>query len=316
MKIFLSWSGDRSKAVAAALRDWLPLILHYAKPWLSQRDIGAGERWALEIGKELEDSNFGIVVLTSDNLIAPWILFESGALSKAFAASAVVPYLVDVDFKDVTGPLDQFQAKKSDHGGTLELVAAMNSRSADPLDQGRLEELFDALWPKLASKLAELPAPGKAEAKPRSQNQVLEDVVASVRRMEARFDQLEARVVQLVRPTPSVEVTVEGRFPALGDAPAISSLLSATSLRSWRTLLVLTQTSTVMNGICTIADASEISADLTGRRMLGAHGVLGSALFCAKDRSELVSSARNFHAVSTPDGNFVNSKGSLFKCAG
>jgi hypothetical protein len=31
MEIFLSWSGDRSKAVASALRNWLPLVLHYEK---------------------------------------------------------------------------------------------------------------------------------------------------------------------------------------------------------------------------------------------------------------------------------------------
>jgi hypothetical protein len=227
MKIFLSWSGDRSKGVAIALREWLPLILYYAKPWLSHRDIVAGERWAIEIGKELEDTNFGIVVLTSDNLDAPWILFEAGALSKAFAASAVMPYLVDVDFKDVSGPLAQFQSKKCDRDSTLELVIAINAKSPEPTDQGRLAELFDALWPKLQGKLAQLPPARPEDAKPRSDAQVLEDVVASIRSLETRFEQMERRIVRLVRPTPTLELTIEGHFPALGDAPVISFAPSA-----------------------------------------------------------------------------------------
>lgn len=68
MKLFISWSGERSRAVGRALRDWIPLALHFAQPWLSERDIDAGERWAAEIGKELESSHFGIICLTQENL--------------------------------------------------------------------------------------------------------------------------------------------------------------------------------------------------------------------------------------------------------
>lgn len=32
MKIFLGWSGERSKALAEAMREWLPLVLHYVEP--------------------------------------------------------------------------------------------------------------------------------------------------------------------------------------------------------------------------------------------------------------------------------------------
>ena len=112
MKIFLSWSGERSKSLATALRDWLPLILHYAQPWLSDKDISAGDRWGLEIGKELEESSFGIICLTQENLGAPWILFEAGALSKIVLVNSVCPYLLDVEYSDIGGPLSQFQAKR------------------------------------------------------------------------------------------------------------------------------------------------------------------------------------------------------------
>jgi TIR domain len=61
MKVFISWSGERSQILAQALREWLPMVLQSVDPWLSQADIEAGERWAEKIAKELEGCNFGIL---------------------------------------------------------------------------------------------------------------------------------------------------------------------------------------------------------------------------------------------------------------
>ena len=83
MKVFISWSGPRSRAVAVALKDWLPLVLEGVDPWVSDKDISAGERWAQSVAGELESANFGIICITPENLNADWILFESGALSKS-----------------------------------------------------------------------------------------------------------------------------------------------------------------------------------------------------------------------------------------
>lgn len=57
MKVFISWSGERSQALALALRDWLPLVLHYVEPWLLEADVSAGDRWVQAVAKELEASN-------------------------------------------------------------------------------------------------------------------------------------------------------------------------------------------------------------------------------------------------------------------
>jgi TIR domain len=89
MKVFISHSGPRSRAIALALKDWMPLVLHYVDPWVSQKDIAAGDRWAVEVGAKLSDSNFGIICLTPENLNAPWLLFEAGAISKSFDEGAV-----------------------------------------------------------------------------------------------------------------------------------------------------------------------------------------------------------------------------------
>ena len=82
MKIVISWSGERSKAIAEIFRLWLPCCLQYIEPWMSDSDIPKGKRWALELAGQLAGANFGLVCLTPENLYSPWVNFEAGALSK------------------------------------------------------------------------------------------------------------------------------------------------------------------------------------------------------------------------------------------
>ena len=187
MKIFLGWSGERSQGMAVAIRDWLPLVLHYAEPWVSETDIAAGERWADAIAKELDACNFGILCVTPENLSSPWILFEAGSLAKSLENSRVVPLLLDLDLSGIAGPLAQFQAKKIDRSGVEEAVLSINRSAADPVQDTRVKQLFDALWPDLESKLHTIPAPREAAKPARSQSQILEDLVASVRALEAKL---------------------------------------------------------------------------------------------------------------------------------
>src|SRR5437016_4734535 len=90
MKIFISWSGSRSKLLGNKLRTWLPLVLQNVHPYMSNDDIPTGARWLHSISSELESSDFGILCLTPENLRAPWINFEAGALSKKVDNSRVV----------------------------------------------------------------------------------------------------------------------------------------------------------------------------------------------------------------------------------
>jgi hypothetical protein len=95
MKVFISWSGPKSQAVAIALRDWIPLLFQAVEPWVSSADIQAGSRWTTELPKNLENSNFGILCMTKDNLTAPWLVFEAGALFRSLPLGQVVPFLLD-----------------------------------------------------------------------------------------------------------------------------------------------------------------------------------------------------------------------------
>jgi len=187
MKVFISWSGERSQALAQALHDWIPLVLHNVEPWLSQADIEAGDRWAEAVAKELADSNFGIICVTRENVGSPWVLFEAGALAKSMQGSKVIPLLLDLDVRDITGPLAQFQAKKVDKAGISEVVHSMNLTANQAVPESRAKQLFDALWPEFEKKVAGIPKQPAQAKHARPQHEILEELVTSVRSLDSRL---------------------------------------------------------------------------------------------------------------------------------
>ncbi len=110
MKIFLSWSGQLSHSVALLLKRWLPSVLQYVdEPFVSSKDIEKGTAWFGDISKRLNESDFGIICLTSENLKSEWIHFEAGAIANKFQGSRIPGLLVNVRHSDVEPPLSQFQ---------------------------------------------------------------------------------------------------------------------------------------------------------------------------------------------------------------
>jgi hypothetical protein len=186
MKVFISWSGETSRSLADALHNWLLLVLHYVEPWMSDVDIDAGDRWGESVAKELEASNFGIICVTRENVSSSWILFEAGALAKSMKGSRVIPLLFDLDFRDISGPLAQFQAKKLEKSGIGEVVQSINQSAESPDDQGRATQLFDALWPQLEAAVDAIPTDTEPAKHARPQGEILEEMVASIRTLDAR----------------------------------------------------------------------------------------------------------------------------------
>ena len=192
MKVFISWSGERSQLLAQALHGWLPLVLHYVQPWLSEADVSAGDRWAQAVAKELETSNFGIICVTPENLGSPWVLFEAGALAKSIQGTKVIPLLFNLEFSDISGPLAQFQAKKFERSGLAEVIHSINQSAAEPIPEDRARQLFTALWPELEKQLATIPAEAPSEKHMRPAHEILEELVTGVRGLDVRFRDFES----------------------------------------------------------------------------------------------------------------------------
>jgi hypothetical protein len=185
MKLFISWSGDRSRIVAEALRSWIPDIIQAVKPWVSGVDIRAGTRWSREVEQQLLDTRFGILCLTKENQTAPWLVFEAGALAKSVEGSAVCPYLIGMTPGELLdGPLTAFQAKRADREDTFDLIGAINSTlpESERLGEGQLQKAFTRWWPDLESVLTNLPS-SSAPPVQRSASDIAEELLTSTRQI-------------------------------------------------------------------------------------------------------------------------------------
>ncbi len=196
MKVFISWSGTRSKELAIALKEWLPLVLQYVEPWVSEKDISAGERWAQAIAGELESSNFGIICVTPENLNSEWILFEAGALSKSMLDAKVVPLLFGLELSDLGGPLSQFQAQKADETGLMEIIKSINKVSDNKASDSIVSQLVPTLWPTLLQKISEIPDKVPAGQHKRPQHEILEELVTSVRGLSSRMRNIDPEMME------------------------------------------------------------------------------------------------------------------------
>jgi hypothetical protein len=181
MKLFLSWSGERSQAMAEALRDWLPKVIQAIQPWMSAVDIDRGARWSSDIAVELEQTSFGILCLTPENLTSAWIHFEAGALSKTLEKTLVCPYLFELEPADLNGPLVQFNAAKANKEDTWKLLLTINDVQETPLPKSTLDESFEVWWPKLEEKLIALPIPQLQVKSERPEREILEEILGLVR---------------------------------------------------------------------------------------------------------------------------------------
>src|SRR5689334_3117480 len=161
MDVFISWSGERSRAAAEALRDWLPKIINAIKPWLSSADIDKGARWSTDVATRLEAATAGVICLTPNNLHADWIVFEAGALSKTLKSTFVCPLLIGLEPADVKGPLAQFQATRATKKELLQLLKTLNGAVGEnALPDSHIDEAFEVWWPKLHDQFNKLPADG------------------------------------------------------------------------------------------------------------------------------------------------------------
>jgi TIR domain len=204
--VFISWSGDRSKQVAAALRDWLGDVIQGVTLWMSDQDIKSGSRWLAEIGSTLERARFGVICLTPENTEAPWLLFEAGALARSLDESRVCPYVYGMDKSSVQLPIGQFHSEHADRQGTRALLASINEQLGDdrvPAD--RLERAFATWWPTLEERLSTLPKSVSVVA-PRTSADMLVELINTTRSMSRLLSQRLPAYRGIPRPAEAAEI--------------------------------------------------------------------------------------------------------------
>ena len=178
MNIFLSWSGETSRQLAAALKTWLPDVVNALRPWVSSEDIAVGSRWYEYLAAQLENTQVGILCITPDNARAPWMLFEAGALSKSVDSSLVCLYLHGLSFAQLTGPLTEYQATTATEAGTLKLLRSLNDTlGEDRLPDAQLERVFERSWPDLARAIGTIKTDPKDTRIARSDHDMLEELL-------------------------------------------------------------------------------------------------------------------------------------------
>ena len=186
MKVFISWSGELSRDLAEAVADWMPRVVQAADPFISTRDIAKGDRHFPVIGHQLGEAHFGIFCLTPDNVEAPWIHFEAGAIGKMPEGSRVCCLLFDLRQSNVVGPLANFQHTVFEREDIMQLVHSMNEAMGERgvKKPEVLCDAFDGQWGRLETKVKEILDKHDTQQAPRREvADMTEEILERVRQM-------------------------------------------------------------------------------------------------------------------------------------
>lgn len=190
MKVFISWSGEKSKAVGTLLKDFISMVIQAVNPIISTHDIREGSVWYNEIHGHLGDECIGVLCLTQENKDNPWMLFEAGALARSIDASRVAPFLIDLKPTDIIGPLAQFNNFIHKKKSIRKLIQTINaSLECEALDHNRLEMAFETYWTEFHTKFEQIkdhPDYQEEAAPPRDTNDILSELLTTVRTLDMR----------------------------------------------------------------------------------------------------------------------------------
>lgn len=195
LPIFISWSGERSRAAATALRDWLPKVIKDSAPWMSEKDIAPGARWSEQICQALSTARFGILCVTPENSSSPWLLFEAGALAIQLREKNVCPLLFGTDPSQLSPPLSLFQALKANKEDIQKLLKALNKLTCNPLTDDQLAFLFAGAWQDLEREITGLQQKAYVtQGAKRTEGEILSEILELVRDIDRRGRSLKAEV--------------------------------------------------------------------------------------------------------------------------
>ena len=224
MKIFISWSGERSKRIATYLKGWIKRVLQGTEPWISTKDTESGSIWFSEVNDQLANTYVGIICLTKYNKDKPWILFESGALIKGLTHTRLIPLLIDIEKKEIEPPLSLLQAVYPIEEDIHKLLADINKNLTKELQlsDADLKENFDLHWPKFLENL----------------NTIVKETEESVPIKKRSLEDLIGEVLQTVR---ELELQVRGikNMPALyGDNRQYKTSFNLPTTHKFNTMVI------------------------------------------------------------------------------
>lgn len=183
MKVFLCWSGERSRHVAEAfesflkqLNEKLPVSGDHAFVPFRSVNIEKGLPWFQAVERELATADAALVTITPENCESPWMHYEAGAIAngirlersgkgkdgtKADALKGrLFTYLFGIEARDLTGPLAAYQSTSATYDDTRALVrrlltiagAILPTRELDPAAI-RWERRFRSCWNKFVERV-------------------------------------------------------------------------------------------------------------------------------------------------------------------
>ncbi len=160
MKLFICWSGDRSRALAEAMKTHLPEIIQDLDPFVSTA-ITKGTPWFQEVAEHLQSASAGLICLTRESVNSSWIHYEAGILARAVSERRNAPsnpgriftYLLDVDPTEVVGPLSAYQSTVATRDDTRLMIESMVDAIEGPRDW---LAKFEEVWPKFEKDIANI----------------------------------------------------------------------------------------------------------------------------------------------------------------
>lgn len=150
-KVFISWSGELSKQVAALFKKWLPTIIQELEPFFSKKDVSKGGKAMEDVINAMRKSKVAISCLTKGNQEKPWIEYEGGFLDGC--RFPVCGFLINLTDKEISYPLKQFQLTTFDKEDILDLLKTINRKCENSITTSLLEEIFETRWPSFEKEL-------------------------------------------------------------------------------------------------------------------------------------------------------------------
>jgi hypothetical protein len=211
LKVFISWSKERSLKVATALSEWLPQVINAVDPWMSAKSIESGKLSIQRIGEALETTNFGIICVTPENQHETWLNFEAGALGKAVGGGGAhaIPLLIGFgSFAELGSPLNSLQAHMATKEDVHKIVATLNGAlGAAKRSDALLDASFEKWWPDLDVVLSKASSEAPAAVAPQAAgtDDILTEILEKVRTLTLQPGKDEAKAPPRIEPMSSRE---------------------------------------------------------------------------------------------------------------